>query len=126
MVPLQVLGSALFAYIVGSISTVATSANNQDLKVAMAKFGFPRADVLQMKERVQIMQEYLVERKFPSEICERVRKHCMNKWKRTVTSPPARLVLTIWTEDLRRAVPPQRDPREDAIQLVEVRPQRPD
>ncbi|EKX40720.1 hypothetical protein GUITHDRAFT_113250 [Guillardia theta CCMP2712] len=65
----MVLGSALFAYIVGSISTVAMSANNQDLK---------------MKERVQVMQEYLTERKFPADISDRVRKHCMNKWKRTI------------------------------------------
>ena len=38
-----------------------------------------------MKERVQVMQEYLTERKFPADISERVRKHCMNKWKRTVS-----------------------------------------
>jgi hypothetical protein len=65
----QVVGSAMFAYIVGSISTVVTSSSQQEIK---------------MREYMRLLQEYLMIRKIPKYLADKVRRQCVHRWKRSV------------------------------------------
>ena len=65
----MVIGSAMFAYIVGSISTVAMQANGQEQT---------------MRNKVLQLQEYLELRQIPAEMAHRIRRQCIHKWKNTV------------------------------------------
>ncbi len=65
----MVIGSGMFAYIVGSISTVAMQSNGQEI---------------QMRQKVLQLQEYLELRQIPSDMAQRVRRQCIHKWKNTV------------------------------------------
>lgn len=65
----MVIGSAMFAYIVGSISTIAMESNGQEMK---------------MRSKILQLQEYLELRKIPKELAEPIRRQCINKWKNTV------------------------------------------
>jgi len=65
----MVIGSGMFAYIVGSISTVAMQSNGQEI---------------QMRQKVLQLQEYLELRQIPGDMAQRVRRQCIHKWKNTV------------------------------------------
>lgn len=65
----MVCGSAMFAYIVGSISTVATTTNLQEQK---------------LRDRMRELHEYLNIRKIPKEMSNKIRRQCMHRWRRTV------------------------------------------
>lgn len=83
----MVVGSALFAYIVGNISSVVTSIKGQELK---------------MKERMRELQEYIALRKIPKQLADQVRRQCMHLWKRTVFEEDK--VLSQFTPGLRKEI----------------------
>lgn len=64
----MVLGSALFAYVVGAISTVFTTGTVQDQRFQM---------------RMAQLHDYLEIRRIPADIARIIRVQCMHKWKRT-------------------------------------------
>ena len=65
------LGSALFAYIVGAISTVVHTGTAQDKK---------------LKQKMVQLHEYLNLRKIPSELARLIRMQCLHKWRNSVFS----------------------------------------
>ena len=83
----MVVGSALFAYIVGNIASVVTSIKGQELK---------------LKERMRELQEYIALRKIPKQLADQVRRQCMHLWKNTVFEEDK--VLNEFTPQLRKEV----------------------
>jgi len=60
----MVLGSAMFAYIVGNIASVVTARKGQDLR---------------MQEKMRDLQEYLTIRKIPGDMRDRIRRQCYHR-----------------------------------------------
>jgi hypothetical protein len=65
----MVIGSAMFAYIVGNISSVVTNVKGQEIK---------------LRQRMRELQEYIALRKIPKSMADQLRRQCMHRWKRTV------------------------------------------
>eukprot|EP00961_Rhodomonas_salina_P107348 1445332-Rhodomonas_salina.1 len=65
----MVIGSAMFAYIVGNISSVVTNMKGQEIK---------------LRQRLRELQEYITLRKIPKQMADVLRRQCMHRWKRTV------------------------------------------
>jgi len=83
----MVCGSAMFAYIVGNISSVVTSRKGQELR---------------MQEKMRELHEYLELRKIPKTMRDRVRRQCLHRWKKTVFDE--HYVLQDLAPSMRRAV----------------------
>lgn len=81
----MLLGSGMFAYIVGNISEVITAVAGQ--KIAL-------------KEKMRELQEYIVARKLPKEISTQLRQQCLHRWTKIVFSEDA--VLEDFTPQMRR------------------------
>lgn len=83
----MVIGSAMFAYIVGNISSVVTNMKGQEIK---------------LRQRLRELQEYITLRKIPKQMADVLRRQCMHRWKRTVFDEER--VLEEFTPQMRRQV----------------------
>jgi len=83
----MLIGSGVFAYIVGNISEVITAVEGQKIE---------------LKRRMRELQEYILARKLPKEISVPLRQQCLHRWRKTVFSENQ--VLEEFTPQMRREV----------------------
>lgn len=95
----MLLGSGMFAYIVGNISEVITAVAGQKIE---------------LKNRMRELQEYIVTRKLPKEISVQLRQQCLHRWRKIVFSEEE--VLEEFTPQNRREV--VRHVNEEALKKI--------
>ena len=83
----MLLGSGMFAYIVGNISEVITAVAGQKIE---------------LKNRMRELQDYIVTRRLPKDISLQLRQQCLHRWRKIVFSEDD--VLEEFTPQIRREV----------------------
>jgi len=83
----MLIGSGMFAFIVGNISEVVTAVAGQKIE---------------LKRRMRELQDYIITRKLPKEISVPLRQQCLHRWRKVVFSENQ--VLDEFTPQMRREV----------------------